>query len=1074
MIANIIRGRRQIKTDVKANQLIAPIGETPAVPPPAPLRRGNPPLPVPGRPRSRKAPVNAHSAFQRARLRNRVHKKKGPRRYLNDVTVLGERVRLNEDGVSPQELARTADFSDFVYFTNKYFPPPTSEEGFAKLNTAKEVFSLIFHPAHGFNENEPLPPCADTDFSILKDCIEYRIGTLRDDVLRREQMYGVNVYTRQGVELFLRLEKVLNNLNSAEGCRSYDSNRGASSGRRIDNIDQARFENLLRQFSFLILQAMHPVKGYTEHGQIDPVDFVKQLETDPIRSDDFMVYLAEYEQSHTQIPPILAKVLDVTGTENGVFDLVLEGKTKQIYEDIEKIMLNTLRGNLLNDFQVEMAKVADLKYRERIQFSIKWLLEKYSGSIEQVAALQEERRAVGEERNQLQEEIGVLNGRQEALEGELVTATENQTAAIAAAAAAGPEIEAERAQAEAAEEQTAEAEQKAEEIIERLKAELLAVQEERREMDQRMIQTEGKLKGTEGKYSTEFKETHKMLAQTQAKLAEALAKGNYKDELYKLKGELSRGTTQKAILEAQTNTKISSIDRDIAALTGKRNDINTELTAKKSDPNPIQPVIADLEGKLRGTDASIQQKREELTRITTETTSKLAEIDRNIGPLDQQIRQLTEIIQSGEASTRQPRGMHIQHDKINHKFLKRKHDKVTNEIRRLENNIRLLEENPAQEGSTPTQIEMLKGQLEKAKGEEANLRTKLDDIAARMDIMLESGPSVAEPVQASSQASSQPVISPWGRLGQQQQQQGGAREEKTGLLGKVLEIAKEIESGKINEETHPLAEEKYKPFMNLYKTIMEYTDNIEENHIKSNDVCYINYFITFFIKQLFFSKPETKDKRDTLSLLMKEVDQSPVINDMKSLELLNNEMYLLLYSSETFFLKGHSESTGYYVLKDTGRPSTNILAKFYNSIKKNIDTEAISNTLETYLADAFPDYFFKGNTIQFTLPTGSSDADILNYPGFIFLRDSEYKSYDDLVKHYTVIKTSDYTKTDVSLHGGLKKNVINMVKNNKINYTLLFTLYILISRKYLVEIESTLKSYRCSVSGYIKNPLSIR
>jgi len=1194
MFGNLIKGRRRgtPKTDVKANELVAPIGKVPVVPQPQPLRRGHSPLPMPGRPQSRKAPVNAHSAFQRARLRKRIRDKKGPRRYLDEVTVLGERVRLNEEGVSPQDLARTVDFSEFVYFTNKYFPPPTSKEGFAKLNSAKEVFSLIFHPSNGFDENEPIPPCADIDFSILKDCIEYRIGTLRDDVLAREQKYGIHVYTRQGAEQFLRIEKLLAELNTAEGCRYYDSKSKASNGRRIDNIDQARFENLLRQFSFLILQAMNPVKGYTEKSQIDPVEFVKQLETEPIRSDDFMEYLAEYEQTRAQIPPVLAKILDVTGTENGVFDLVLEGKTKQIYEDIEKIMLDTLKGRLLSEFQIEMARVKELKYRQRIQFSIKWLLDKYSGCIDQVATLQEERRVLSEERDGLQRELGDLKGREEGLEGDVATAVAAKEASMAAVAATGPQVESANRELDAAREDAITVQKNAEATIERLKAELLGVNDERKRLEAALRETDGKIQANTNKYSGELATIRKMLSDTQLKLVASQAKNSeYEKQLSKLRSDLATAMGQQTGLTKKKETRKAGLDREIGILEARLADKMTELSTLQAPGAQQQggnaERLANINREIAELDRQLTARRTERLGDADELGKQLELKNKEIEVLNRQIQELQGIIKARNDSAPKPskdmekarlkreldaakRGFESRREM--YEDLNRRHQELLGNNRRLAANIATLQtakstQNSTDAATTQLQIQTLEGELERIKGDQARMAEELgikkgeietlrsqlsergvelsksadataQEVAVAVSASTEANkaeemrlkgtirnlteqiqqlttqatrqattPEAADPAEGIKDDKNQEIIR---RLEAElalangtlaaleksmatnkvdnlsltrkiEEQANAFGEEKTGLLSKVTQMAQAIEVGSLSREKATRLFAGNQPFMDLYNKIMIYTST-NNKQVQSKDICFLNYFITFFIKQLFFTGPNINEKKDVMKQLITTIDASPFANSAKDLEAVLYQIYDLLYSSETFFLTQERRDgiptsvadEGYYVLKDNNREDVSKMVQFYQYIRDNGNMSDISTKLNTYIPKAFPDYFFRGKRVHFAFPTGESEEPILKYPGFIFKREPKDVEDEILQKRYMIIDKSNYTTSNKTvLSDTVEQHITETLKNRDVDYTLLFTLFILVSRKYLVTIQGELEKYQCGISQYIRDPYTI-
>ena len=127
-----------------------------------------------------------------------------------------------------------------------------------------------------------------------------------------------------------------------------------------------------------------------------------------------------------------------------------------------------------------------------------------------------------------------------------------------------------------------------------------------------------------------------------------------------------------------------------------------------------------------------------------------------------------------------------------------------------------------------------------------------------------------------------------------------------------------------------------------------------------------------------------------------------------------------------------------------------------------------------YIPGAFPDYFFRGKRVHFAFPTGESEEPILKYPGFIFKREPKDVKDEVLKQRYMVIDKSNYSKSDKMVESDtVKQYISDVLSNRNVDYTLLFTLFILVSRKYLLSIQSELEKYQCGISQYIRDPDSI-
>jgi DNA repair exonuclease SbcCD ATPase subunit len=317
-----------------------------------------------------------------------------------------------------------------------------------------------------------------------------------------------------------------------------------------------------------------------------------------------------------------------------------------------------------------------------------------------------------------------------------------------------------------------------------------------------------------------------------------------------------------------------------------------------------------------------------------------------------------------------------------------------------------------------------------------------------------------------------------------------AETQRTGLLTKVTSIAEAIEKAN-GGQSLATALESVKgfnddgAFYQLYKRMEEYDNKIKSQlvstpgdtsakKVETRDICYLNYFVGFFIKEIFFTPPFLEERKTLYASLDKYVDTFLNSNFGRELHLgdITSECFQLLYAAETYFLSlqrpdgriATTEDERYHVIEGV---ESKFLKNFYNYTIETGSTKSLGSRVEVYVQQAFPDYFFNNSLISYMPPFGTEEP-FKASPGFTLLTDENH-----------VVDRSAYVRIK---QDGSYENVqladsvvlVPVTQNNFIRYPTLLALYIIFARRYLVSIGDTLKKYHCPLSMIIQNPPAIQ
>jgi hypothetical protein len=371
----------------------------PAPPPPASLSDPLPPASLTGWVRTRPEKINNVASQQtstnvkklleraRANKVKRIQERLPKKPYLDEIIVLGERVVLNEEGVPASSLLADRTLSDTVYFTPSYFPDETSLE---KLKLAKNVFSKVFINGSTFSLDNPEPPCEASEFNLLKEGLENHLYVLRKNLPSKFEG-EISMKVRNTFERAKQIKLLLEAIQSNEVvCAKYDVNFDTMEinsikgyGKPTSKIDRERIQNLLRQFSFIVLQAINPIPGHEDKiGNITPEFLINALEQRGITKDEMDEYIAEYTvASNADIPDVIAHTLHATDTQDDTYLLMIESEMQNLLSYVSDVILKGINSKYLKGNFIAYKKEHEgLPIKDQLLAVVRWIVKEYSNS----------------------------------------------------------------------------------------------------------------------------------------------------------------------------------------------------------------------------------------------------------------------------------------------------------------------------------------------------------------------------------------------------------------------------------------------------------------------------------------------------------------------------------------------------------------------------------------------------------------------------------------------------------------------------------------------------------------------
>lgn len=240
-----------------------------------------------------------------------------------DIIVINERVQLDETNFKAEEN------TDRVGFTQKngYFPEPMSQ---ADLLNAKITFAKIFAKDSNFSLTDSKPPCDLEEYGVLRQGLENRFKHLRYEINKNNQIEGSSIKTNALLDQAVKIKAILDNMHE-NPCHEYS---GAEfSIRSMTTINDEQMQRLIRNFSLMVLQAIHPIESQKEYFKADPVEMVKILDNLEVDNAAVEGYLNEY-QKESEIPRLIGLILSESGPRDTVLGIMDADAKKNLYNRI--------------------------------------------------------------------------------------------------------------------------------------------------------------------------------------------------------------------------------------------------------------------------------------------------------------------------------------------------------------------------------------------------------------------------------------------------------------------------------------------------------------------------------------------------------------------------------------------------------------------------------------------------------------------------------------------------------------------------------------------------------------------
>ena len=341
---------------------------------------------------SRVADPKIKAVLERARAsrKKKLIENPGSKPYLDELIIIGERVLLNEMGFDESDLRHAETSADTIFFSPSYFP---YEKDLNKIVLAKTVFSKVFAPGSNFSVQNPLPPCATSEFKLLKEGLTNRLYSLRMGLPEKaEDVVPMDV--RTAYHIAEEINSVIQAIEDQKtNCTDYQLNLESGTAdqipayeKPISRVDTERMQNLLRQFSFLILQSMNPITGYEDkEGNIKANFLINALEEQQISKEEMDQYLAEYGTQH-EIPDTISQALQSTDSQDNIYKLMLESELQNLIQYVKNNVSKKLTDLTLKaNFDAKTKELETSPVREQIMGILNWLLEKYSANKKLIA-----------------------------------------------------------------------------------------------------------------------------------------------------------------------------------------------------------------------------------------------------------------------------------------------------------------------------------------------------------------------------------------------------------------------------------------------------------------------------------------------------------------------------------------------------------------------------------------------------------------------------------------------------------------------------------------------------------------
>ena len=975
--------------------------------------------------------------------------------YPGEIIISGERIRIDETGFDERNVAGTVSFS------RAYFPKAEGIE----LENAKAAFSMIFNNKKQSDIDQLLPPCNHSERAILLEGFGNRLQSLFDEIKSVRANNGDIVILRTKLEQYQKFEILVDELKRriVEGeCEEYNADGSTAGTSELNSESEENFRALLRQFAFMTLQANGQVKGYNNYN--DDAKLVQALlEKNQLDEAEMDTYLKLWREQALQtgqnVPSIIGEVLDGTTTQPGMLSTLLEDQLTALYKNIVRDVgaeYKTLPGGdtEFNLYVTDTNKrVGDTK--GKIERLLTWIARKNKTAWEELGSLQKPPQAGGDPS---QNELIVLQNNTAELQKKLVTAEAAAAAALAAQQAAEQVLSVTKQQMQALQSQN----YSLVAAVQSLQMEAATAKAEKAKAEAEVAGVNAQiatLQATPEKHdaavqAAEFEKLKVKLAVAEASVADANAKMIQKNTeqlqaqqaLEQVQSQLGNTTAQMGQLEVEAAKRITTAEASSTAAAQElqkaqqNSALNREsLEQAASDVKALQTAVEVGAAQIQGLNDSVAQAEFNVKEANAAAAAVTAEAQKRV-----------------DAAAAERDAAVAAHKELETAAVGAA-AATAEELRLSQAKQGAAEAAAAQVGADLSFLELENNKLStEISNTEANKHATIAVLTDEVHKLDEEVNDLIEAKDAAEQAAAKATTG-YQELTEELQKERAAKADsdaKTSeVLGELQIMAQNIINGKPVTVPQGMKPEVGKVFESVLKNMQALKKGPQRGG-GSNYICFLSYFITFFMKVFFYST-----QAEQRHVLLQKLDAlvTQLITDTKgdrsekdTLHSILDVIFGLVHATET--LEDHP-FIGLSVVKINNNPDAGkILSTIYATFKLDLELSTDIKSMKSSLAITFPPIYFNRPLDGMTDPTFTYLPDIKNN-----LNDPK------LQQRYQYIDVlNNFAKTTIDIEN--TPVMIATVLNDKtLNYVSMLTLFVVLGRRYLIAAKDDLALYKCAL-----------
>jgi hypothetical protein len=1049
--------------------------------------------------------------------------------FQGEIIIAGERVRLEEKGFEESALG------DVVSFHQRFFP----QEHASTIDPEKGVFAKVFAKS---NEANVLPPCDAAERSILKIGLGNRLINLYKEVQDVRQNDGDVAHLRQKLEHYQRLEMLIKQLETMEQegrCEDYNADGSPAGFSNINDEFDEEIRTLLRQFAFMLLQSKQAVSEFDDYTE-DAKKMVEHLRKNALSHDEMNGYLLLWREQAAQtgenIPSIIGEILDGTNTQTGILELMMEDALNSLFTQTVSAARQDYAvpgkiSPILTEFDTFVANLKEQEDepKQRIVQLVSWIVKKNKDCWDQLGHLQTKA-------DELEKQIIRASADKEHLEGEIVRLSKAALAAdesfqlqlkenvnlsknLAEATAA-----ADAAQAQFDTDRAANARASAD-----LQAQLAAASGHVRALQQQLADLQTKMPSAEGAaaaaaeanaaLSRQLAAANETIRATEAQrnsLEAQLKVGNpsaqfslamqnqaaTQGELDALRRQLSEQTKELGDAKGRAVSEVAAAHGLVDVASAKVAELTRELAAQTDLVAKAALDKAELEKQLKNLNVKLIQLEKEyataraqvdtgdaaIAALTAAAADKVTAATAERDALKARIEGITaeSDLQKGEFE-RQLKALTDERDS-----LKAAH---------AEAGAALATANSDKEGLHAQISAASRTHNETVAAAGANAQVQLDALNLQISKLSEMKDAAAARASAAEAAAADAAQKMAG-LNTQIQTSGTDKEKANKAMAKLLAelqmFAADIVSGKDYKAPGTLTPQAGNAFNSIVASISKLKQGPGSS--PSNQVCFLSYFITFFMKALFFLKTDTQRRQTIMQKL--EIIANDILVAVKGIGVMTgtpdkqiiykimNVIFNLIDTTESLFINKTTRAgiiptaadIGLSVVKTADDPDAKkIIIAVYDRFASEINSNpAFLDDMNFLEQSLFKDMLIAQPKIFFNKPIpiavqGAMDPNIIaltTFPSFTYAPNGISDLQNPSIKgRFQVIDIpAGYAKNVVSVSDAWQDAIFLAMQDATMQYTSLFATFIIFGRQYIVAAKDEFSKLSCKIPALLENP----